>query len=432
MDSSSSSSFSFSSSTSSLAPGSHPPPPPPPPLPFPPFFPSQLPKQTKQQATTTTTTTACPSFEAEWVPHWEDLYELQRVIGQGAYGVVWLAVDRRNGRQVAVKRIASVFSDLKEAKRTLREVRLLRHFRRTSPFIIEILDLLPARVAGEARREGNAASFQDLYVVTEYMDGGDLSRQCNGLSPDWRPPKEEHVKRIVHALLSGLRVIHKARVLHRDLRPKNLLIGGDVVKVADFGMGRGREKRAANRLRNFSLLLFVSSRYYTAPEGLLPNNEYSYPVDVWAVGCVMAELILGYNAFKDEQSPDQLRTIVNTIGAPSEEDIISIASGRSEKFQPYIRTMYPQESGGRLWGLLAYLNPEGRDFLRALLAFNPKKRARIDEALHHPWLRSVADANNTLGESQVEVTPFDGSDIEAAQEESELRSLLWKELQHYR
>jgi len=94
--------------------------------------------------------------------------------------------------------------------------------------------------------------------------------------------------------------------------------------------------------------------------------------------------------------------------------------------------MYPQESGGRLWGLLAYLNPEGRDFLRALLAFNPKKRARIDEALHHPWLRSVADANNTLGESQVEVTPFDGSDIEAAQEESELRSLLWKELQHYR
>lgn len=386
------------------------------------------------------------------LPRLTDLYDLQHVIGQGAYGVVWLALDRRSGQRVAVKKIADVFGDSKEAKRTLREVRLMRHFRGSSPHILAIHDLVPAMAEGREEGEEEKAvtmhNFRDLYVVTEFMDGGDLSQlTCVGNKPPPLPPDDEQrVKAVAFGLLSGLRVIHAARVLHRDLRPKNLLLSGDTVKIADFGMGRGKTKKleaAQNRMK-LSLMEFVSNRYYTAPEGLLPNNEYSYPVDVWAVGCIVTELLLGRNVFRDSRYPDQMRTVISVLGTPTEEDLASIANGRNEKFRAYMRTLQAHEPN-RLWTLLPNLSTEGKDFLQRLLMFNPTKRATAQEALRHPWLRDVAATHASsapgstadAGDDDDErgdhgVAPFEGGDIEAADDESALRPLLWREALSYR
>lgn len=389
------------------------------------------------------------------LPRLTDLYDLQHVIGQGAYGVVWLALDRRSGQRVAVKKIADVFGDSKEAKRTLREVRLMRHFRGSSPHILAIHDLVPAMAEGKEEGEEEAVTmhnFRDLYVVTEFMDGGDLSQLTCGNKPPpeaaahsgWHRPDEQLVKAVAFGLLSGLRVIHAARVLHRDLRPKNLLLSGDTVKIADFGMGRGKAKKletAQNRMK-LSLMEFVSNRYYTAPEGLLPNNEYSYPVDVWAVGCIVTEMLLGRNVFRDSRYPDQMRTVISVLGTPAEEDLASIASGRNEKFRAYIRTLQAHEPN-RLWTLLPNLSAEGKDFLQRLLMFNPNKRATAQEALRHPWLRDVAAAHTSAPGSTADdgddepgdhgvVAPFEGGDIEAADDESALRPLLWREALSYR
>lgn len=146
--------------------------------------------------------------------------------------------------------------------------------------------------------EVNESNFKNLYVVTEFMDGGDLSQLCNKTAPGWKPPDEETLKQLIFGILCGLSTIHSAQVLHRDLRPKNLLMEGSTVKVrftpasayslksilnmsflqiADFGMGRGKSNHKTQSAMKLSLMEFVSNRYYTAPEGLLPNNEYSYP-----------------------------------------------------------------------------------------------------------------------------------------------------------
>lgn len=161
-------------------------------------------------------------------------------------------------------------------------------------------DIFVTGLDPRGREPTNHTNFTDLFVVTEYMDGGDLSRLCNNSLPDWKALSENQVKDIAFKILSGLRTMHSAKVLHRDLRPKNILLGNNVIKaqkasylpyapssqltqnlagnqIADFGMGRGERNYKTPKAIKLSLMEFVSSRYYTAPEGLLPNNEYDYP-----------------------------------------------------------------------------------------------------------------------------------------------------------
>ncbi len=195
-------------------------------------------------------------------------------------GVVIAASDQHTGNAVAIKNIPKTFDDLVDAKRIVREIRLMRHL--THPNVVRLLDLV---------RPPALATFDDTYLVTDLMET-DLHRviQSHALG---RP----HCVRDV-SVLCGLQYIHAAHVLHRDIKPSNLLINRDcLVKICDFGLARGvdfdeprsgtgsgrrtrrDDGRSAHRVR--------SNAWYRAPE-LLLASVYSPAIDVWSVGCIVA------------------------------------------------------------------------------------------------------------------------------------------------
>lgn len=236
-------------------------------------------------------------------------YTMIRTIGSGAYGVVISASDTKSQSNVAVKMVPKAFSDEIDAKRILREIKLLKHFEHEN--IISLLDMMPPNVK-------YAEDFKDVYLVTDLMET-DLHRiiySKQKLSID-------HAQYFIYQVLRGLKYIHSCRVLHRDLKPSNLLVNSNCdLKICDFGLARGLHKdpgdpSSLGSSDSGTLLLteYVVTRWYRAPEIMLACHEYSYQIDVWSVGCILAELILRKPYFPGDDYIDQVRTInlVNVI-----------------------------------------------------------------------------------------------------------------------
>lgn len=228
-------------------------------------------------------------------------YNMIRTIGSGAYGVVISAKDFNRGSNVAIKMVPRAFHDEIDAKRILREIKLLKHFRHEN--IISILDMMPPLAR-------NVEDFTDVYIVTDLMET-DLHRiiySKQSLSID-------HVQYFLYQVLRALKYMHSANVLHRDLKPSNLLVNSNCdLKVCDFGLARGitsahdRELEAGN---GGSMLLteYVVTRWYRAPEIMLSCHEYSKPSDVWSVGCIFAELLGRKPFFPGDDYIHQVRFI---------------------------------------------------------------------------------------------------------------------------
>jgi len=230
-------------------------------------------------------------------------YGLIRTIGSGAYGVVISASDANTDTNVAVKMVPKAFSDEIDAKRILREIKLLKHFRHEN--IVSLLDMMPPNVK-------HLEDFTDVYLVTDLMET-DLHRiiySKQKLSID-------HAQYFIYQVLRGLKYIHSCRVLHRDLKPSNLLVNSNCdLKICDFGLARGihrdpKDPYTMGAVGGGTMLLteYVVTRWYRAPEIMLACHEYSYPIDVWSVGCIFAELILRKPYFPGDDYIDQVRAL---------------------------------------------------------------------------------------------------------------------------
>ena len=230
-------------------------------------------------------------------------YSFIRVIGSGAYGVVISAKDSKTETDVAIKMVPRAFHDEIDAKRILREIKLLKHFRHEN--IVSIVDMMPPSV-------NYVEDFNDVYMVTDLMET-DLHRiiySKQKLSMD-------HVQYFVYQVLRGLKYIHSCNVLHRDLKPSNLLVNSNCdLKICDFGLARGiyddsNSMDDSNNERGTLLLTeYVVTRWYRAPEIMLACHEYSKPIDVWSVGCIFAELILRKPYFPGDDYIDQVCVIL--------------------------------------------------------------------------------------------------------------------------
>jgi tRNA A-37 threonylcarbamoyl transferase component Bud32 len=234
-------------------------------------------------------------------------YTMIRTIGSGAYGVVISASDSKHNTNVAIKMVPKAFSDEIDAKRILREIKLLKHFRHDN--IVCLLDMMPPNVH-------YLEDFTDVYLVADLMET-DLHRiiySKQKLSID-------HTQYFIYQVLRGLKYIHSCRVLHRDLKPSNLLVNSNCdLKICDFGLARGIARDpndAAAHLgtsggQSGTMLLteYVVTRWYRAPEIMLACHEYSYPIDVWSVGCIFAELILRKPYFPGDDYIDQVRVFL--------------------------------------------------------------------------------------------------------------------------
>ncbi|CAN0350117.1 unnamed protein product [Ascophyllum nodosum] len=294
-------------------------------------------------------------------------------IGDGSYGFVCSAYDNVIGKRVAVKKVKDMFRDLGDAKRILRELKLLRHFR-PHENVVKIRDLMVY--------PQNSLDFRDVYIVTNLMDS-DLQKVISSR----QPLMDQHHYYFLYQLLRGLKYIHSANVLHRDLKPSNLVLDANCdLAICDFGLARGVEDES-----NETLTEYVQTRWYRAPELLCYASTYDTAVDMWSVGCIFAELLGRRPFFQGKNPMHQLQVIINVLGCPSEEDM-SFITDRAARgvVLKHGRQAGVLRGAGGARPLAGYFpedtNPLALDLLARMLVFNPKKRIGVEEALEHPYL----------------------------------------------
>lgn len=292
-------------------------------------------------------------------------------IGKGAYGVVCSAQNLLipDKPMVAIKKISSCFDNAVDARRTLREIKLVRHLNHEN--IVQIKDIiLPP----------NPSQFRDVYIVYELMDT-DLHQIIR--SP--QPLSDDHVQYFLYQVLRGLKYIHSANILHRDLKPSNLLVNANCdLKICDFGLARTSQKG-----QEF-MTEYVVTRWYRAPELLLSCAEYNHQVDVWSVGCVFAELLGRKPLFPGKDYVHQLNLITKIIGTPSESELGFVSS---EKAKRYMMSL-PRSERVNFQELWPEANPIAIDLLNRMLTFDPSKRITVEECLSHSYLASLHDLSD--------------------------------------
>lgn len=395
-------------------------------------------------------------------------YQLVRLIGKGSYGQVAEAFDTVRQKKVAIKKIVNVFDQEIDCKRLYREIYILR--RLNHPQVIHLLDVIPPE---------NYEAFTDLYLVFEFLDT-DLHKLI--MSPQYLTIR--HIQVFLYQLLCGVKYIHSANVIHRDMKPANILLNEDcTLMIADFGLSRVVEADRMDELGKDDLYSpkdakspttsdmsttpspsttpsgsngdapkirrqltkHVVTRWYRAPE-LILLQDYNYAVDVWSVGCIFGELLSmqvescpryqervplfpGRSCFPlsaDRPTTysdklDQLNVIFNVIGTPSEEDI-----GNLGEVKQYLRKL-PKKEPRDLKEMYAGAPAEGLDLLKRMLAFNPDFRISVDEALNHPFLAPVRRVQSETSEPN----PFGMEFENVPLDKDALKALIFEEIKHF-
>ncbi|CAH2308080.1 mitogen-activated kinase 7 [Pelobates cultripes] len=303
-----------------------------------------------------------------------DEYDIIETIGTGAYGVVSSARRKGSGQKVAIKKIPNAFDVVTNAKRTLRELKILKHFKHDN--IIAIKDIL--------RPSMSYADFKAVYVVLDLMES-DLHQIIHSS----QPLTLEHARYFLYQLLRGLKYIHSANVLHRDLKPSNLLINENCeLKIGDFGMARGLCTKPDEY--KYFMTEYVATRWYRAPELMLSLHEYTQAIDMWSVGCIFAEMLGRRQLFPGKNYIHQLQLIMTVLGTPSSQVIRAIGA---ERVRAYIQSLPSRQPVP--W---ASLYPQGDrkalDLLSKMLRFDPRERISVNEALRHPFLSKYHDPDD--------------------------------------
>ncbi|XP_014830298.1 PREDICTED: mitogen-activated protein kinase 7 isoform X2 [Poecilia mexicana] len=301
-------------------------------------------------------------------------YDVIETIGTGAYGVVSSARRRDNGQQVAIKKISNAFEVVTNAKRTLRELKILKHFKHDN--IIAIKDILQPNLPHSA--------FKSVYVVLDLMESDlhQIIHSAQTLTP-------EHTRYFLYQLLRGLKYVHSANVIHRDLKPSNLLVNESCeLKIGDFGMARGLSSHPEESY--CFMTEYVATRWYRAPELLLSLNHYSLAIDMWSVGCIFAEMMGRKQLFPGKNYVHQLQLILSVLGTPPEGLIGSI---RADRVRSYVQSL-PSRTPVPLAKLYPQAEASALDLLQAMLQFDPRERISVTEALAHPYVSKYHDPDD--------------------------------------
>ncbi|KAL8859041.1 MAG: hypothetical protein Q9178_004522 [Gyalolechia marmorata] len=313
----------------------------------------------------------------------DERYNVTKELGQGAYGIVCAATNNQTGEGVAIKKVTNVFSKKILAKRALREIKLLQHFR-------------------------GHRNLMECDLAAIIRSG--------------QPLTDAHFQSFIYQILCGLKYIHSANVLHRDLKPGNLLVNADCeLKICDFGLARGFSMDPEENAGYMTE--YVATRWYRAPEIMLSFQSYTKAIDVWSVGCILAELLGGRPFFKGRDYVDQLNQILHYLGTPNEETLSRIGSPRA---QEYVRNLplMPKVPFQRLFN---NANPDALDLLDRMLAFDPSSRISVEEALEHRYLHIWHDASDEPNCP----TTFDFH-FEVVEDVPEMRKMILAEVQRFR
>ncbi|KAL7408372.1 hypothetical protein ABVT39_022357 [Epinephelus coioides] len=385
---------------------------------------------------------------------WEvpERYQNLSPVGSGAYGSVCSAYDEKSGLKIAVKKLSRPFQSIIHAKRTYRELRLLKHMKHEN--VIGLLDVFTPATSLE--------EFNDVYLVTHLM-GADLNNivKCQKLTDD-------HVQFLIYQILRGLKYIHSADIIHRDLKPSNLAVNEDCeLKILDFGLARHTDDEMTG---------YVATRWYRAPEIMLNWMHYNMTVDIWSVGCIMAELLTGQTLFpgtdrilpqlslpcKYKMAPwsraplifsesdssfgccashplspdptlsippvflhvsavdiDQLKLIMTLVGTPGPELLMKISSESARNYINSLAHMPKRNFADVFIGA----NPLAVDLLEKMLVLDTDKRITASEALAHPYFAQYHDPDD-----EPEAEPYDQSFESRELEIEEWKRLTYEEV----
>ncbi|KAM6184705.1 mitogen-activated protein kinase 7 [Rhynchocyon petersi] len=301
-------------------------------------------------------------------------YEVIETIGNGAYGVVSSARRRLTGQQVAIKKIPNAFDVVTNAKRTLRELKILKHFKHDN--IIAIKDILKPMVP--------YCEFKSVYVVLDLMES-DLHQIIHSS----QPLTLEHVRYFLYQLLRGLKYMHSAHVIHRDLKPSNLLVNENCeLKIGDFGMARGLCTSPAEH--QYFMTEYVATRWYRAPELMLSLHEYTQAIDLWSVGCIFGEMLARRQLFPGKNYVHQLQLIMMVLGTPSPAVIQAVGA---ERVRAYIQSLPPRQPVP--WETVyPGADCQALSLLGHMLRFEPGARISAADALRHPFLAKYHDPDD--------------------------------------
>uniref|UniRef100_A0A671YF02 Stress-activated protein kinase JNK n=1 Tax=Sparus aurata TaxID=8175 RepID=A0A671YF02_SPAAU len=326
-------------------------------------------------------------------------YQNLRPIGSGAQGIVCSAYDHNLERNVAIKKLSRPFQNQTHAKRAYRELVLMKCVNHKN--IIGLLNVFTPQKTLE--------EFQDVYLVMELMD----ANLCQVIQMEL---DHERLSYLLYQMLCGIKHLHAAGIIHRDLKPSNIVVKSDcTLKILDFGLAR----TAATGLL---MTPYVVTRYYRAPEVIL-GMGYQANVDVWSVGCIMAEMVRGSVLFPGTDRILKLNLHPNPRNAVLSHPFCltscSYLCTQREKLPSYC-ACFMSEDLKRIKPVFTADTSQARDLLSKMLVIDASKRISVDEALQHPYINVWYDP------TEVEAPPPVITDKQLDEREHTVEE--WKEL----
>ncbi|KAL5552468.1 hypothetical protein UlMin_039869 [Ulmus minor] len=297
-----------------------------------------------------------------------DEFERLNKIDEGTYGVVYRARDKKTGEIVALKKVKMEKEREGFPLTSLREINILLSFHH--PSIVDVKEV----VVG--------SSLDSIFMVMEYMEH-DLKALMETMK---QPFSQSEVKCLMLQLLDGIKYLHDNWVLHRDLKTSNLLLNNQgELKICDFGLAR----QYGSPLKPYTHL--VVTLWYRAPELLLGAKLYSTAIDMWSLGCIMAELLSKEPLFNGKTEFDQLDKIFRILGTPNETiwPGYSKLPGVKVNFVKHQYNLLRKKFPATSFTGSPVLSDSGFDLLNKLLTYDPEKRITAEDALNHEWFREV-------------------------------------------
>ncbi|KAL1916930.1 uncharacterized protein VTP21DRAFT_5127 [Calcarisporiella thermophila] len=293
-----------------------------------------------------------------------DKYLRLEKLGEGTYATVFKGKNRQTNETVALKEI-TLDSEEGAPSTAIREISLMKELRHDN--IVRLHDVNHTE--------------NKLCLIFEYMDS-DLKRfmDTHGKNGALEP---QTIKSFMYQLLTGIAFCHENRVLHRDLKPQNLLINSrGQLKLADFGLARAFGI-PVNTFSNEVVTL-----WYRAPDVLLGSRTYATSIDMWSAGCIMAEMYTGRPLFPGTNNEDQLLKIFRLLGTPTEQTWPGVSQ------LPEYRRSFPYYPPQDLSRVLSMVDPLGLDLIQSMLQYQPQHRISAQDALKHLYFHDTTSADN--------------------------------------
>jgi serine/threonine protein kinase len=298
-------------------------------------------------------------------------YEIRAWIGEGQYGRVYEGLRKETGERVALKKIA-LEEDEGVPATAIREVASLKSLQHSN--IVRLLDV----VCNQSRTS--------LTFVFEYMEG-DLRQYVKAKNP----LPADTLRSMFFQILLGVSFSHAQRVIHRDLKPQNILIRNQTPKIADFGLAR------AVTTPHMPFTREVVTLWYRAPEILLGSSRYSTPVDMWSCGCILAEMATGSALFNGDSEFGTLMRIFELCGTPSDENFPGVTE------LPHFNRNFPQWKRPKFETVLASgpnLTEPGLALLQSLLTYPTTERITPRKACRHTYFSGLDISGYDTGHLQ--------------------------------